>query len=233
MARSKKSDEAVAVNEDHGPSAPIMHEPVALAVGTLNAAPYNPRKISPEMMHALKVGIRKHGFVQSMVVQKKGLVIIGGHQRLKALKEICVEDSVAVPKVPCTVLDLTDREAKKLNVALNKVGGDFDARLLGELLVDINDDVAIHEDEAMEMGFDDEEVGKYLKLVEPPVLEPDDQESIPFARSVTLSIVFNDVPTRDAVQKLLEERSKVEKMTSGDIIFAALGGGKARKKRAG
>jgi hypothetical protein len=151
-----------------------MHRVSMHAIGALNPAPYNPRKITPQMLQALKDNIRAHGFLEPVVVQKKGMTLIAGHQRIRALKEICVEDEVAMPTVPCVVVDVDDRTAKKLNVTLNRVGGEFDDRLLGELLTDMHHGFSLVSDELLQMGIapDDAVLKLVPGLLPPPMSQP-------------------------------------------------------------
>jgi ParB-like chromosome segregation protein Spo0J len=100
--------------------------------GSLNPAAYNPRReMTAHEMKSLRASIREYGLVEPIVVQKKGRVVIGGHQRLKAA---IAEGLKAVPAV---FLDVTDRRAKILNLALNKISSDFTLdglmAVLGEL----------------------------------------------------------------------------------------------------
>jgi len=57
--------------------------------------------------------------------------IVGGHQRFKILVALGYED------MECVVLDINDQKEKALNVALNKISGEFDIPLLTDLLKDI------------------------------------------------------------------------------------------------
>lgn len=208
-----------------------VHEVTQVHASMLNPAPYNPRQITPAMMESLKSNIRTHGFVEPMVVQKHSekygsMVIIGGHMRQRAIREICVEDNVPLPNLPCVVLEIDDRAAKMMNVALNNVSGTFDARLLGEVLEDINAMRPIEEVDVNLLGLEDDELRKYLHLADPPRIAQD--EEVPtFAKSITLSLTFNDVKTRDAVKAKLEERSKAEKVSTGDLVMGLL----ERRKR--
>ena len=68
-----------------------VHATKLIRVAELNPSAYNPRRISPEKFEALKESIKRDGFLEPLVVQKKGLRIIGGHQRLKAIKEIITQ----------------------------------------------------------------------------------------------------------------------------------------------
>ncbi len=196
-----------------------------LAIGLIQPAPYNPRKIGPRELEALKTSLRQHGFVENLVVQRASRqygenVLVAGHQRLKAAREIAVEDNVEVPALPCIVLDIDDRTAKRLNVALNNVGGEFDAQMLAELLEDVNAEAPIGPDEVLGMGFDDDEFAGLLHLNDPPEPAPDEGKS--FGRSVTFSLAFRDTTSRDAVKAKLEERAKKQRQSTGEVVLGLL-----------
>lgn len=201
------------------PKAFVVHAPSMILLGDLNPAAYNPRKISPEKYEALKQSIKTEGFVESIVVQKSGLRIIGGHQRVRAAKELCIEAGASLPQVPCIVLDVDDVRAKKLNIKLNNLKGEFEARMLGELLIDIYDAPTIEMDEALDLGFGSaEEAQKLMHLIEPPEVDLRPSEPPTFGKSVTLSLEFGSVEERDRVKKILMERAEVEKKKTGAII---------------
>ena len=204
-----------------------VHEVVLLRVGLLNKAPYNPKGITPGKLEALKRTIREDGFVQNLVVQKHSErhgdnVLIDGHQRIRAIHELCIEDNKPVPEcLPCVVLDVPDRAAKKLNIKLERVGGHQDNKLLGELLEDLNSEQVLTPDDVSSLGFEEEEFGKLLHLADPPPVTPSDDVPV-FGRSVTLSLEFRDVGMRDAVKAKLLERAQVEGKTTGEIVLSLL-----------
>ena len=108
---------------------------VKVSITDLNPAPYNPRKdlkaSDPEYVK-LKNSIQKFGYVEPLVVNKRNNVIIGGHQRYKVLKDI------GVSEVEVVYVDLDIIEEKALNIALNKISGDWDADKLEDLLREIS-----------------------------------------------------------------------------------------------
>lgn len=212
-----------------------VHATVMVRVAELNPAAYNPRKISPEKFDALKESIRHDGFLEPMVVQREGMRIIGGHQRLKAVREICIEAAKAAPDLPCVVLDVDDKVAKKINIKLNKINGDFEARLLGELLVDIfdQDETTVPVQEFPLLGFDPQEAERYIRLIEPGRVPLPSVVGEPgsFGKSVTLSIEFDSVALRDKVKTLLTENGKTTKQKSGQLVAIALGLLKKRPAR--
>jgi ParB-like chromosome segregation protein Spo0J len=99
-------------------------------VSELKYYPGNPRKISAEMLEKLKNSLKEFGVVDPLVINKNNEVI-GGNQRLKAIKEL------GITEVDCVVVDLPKSKEKALNVALNKIQGEFDEELLKLFIEDI------------------------------------------------------------------------------------------------
>jgi DNA modification methylase len=112
----------------------IKQEIIQLGIDQLNPAPYNPRSITRKEIEKLKKSISTNGFVGTIVVNKD-FTIIGGHQRVKALKELGEKE------VWCSVVDLKKQQEKALNLALNKIGGDFDDAMLLDLLQGLDEDI--------------------------------------------------------------------------------------------
>ena len=98
---------------------------------SLNPSAYNPRKITPQAFARLRKSFAKHGFVDPVQVRKADDSIIGGHQRVKAA---IAEGLKAIPVVR---LDLTEKEAKLLNLSLNASYGTVDVPKLSLLLKDL------------------------------------------------------------------------------------------------
>lgn len=190
----------------------------------LKPAPYNPRRISKRMMQALKASIREHGFVEPVVAQKSTRFIIGGHQRVAALKEVCREDGGLVPKIPVVLLDVDDRKAKLLNLALNKITGDFDSELLSTVLSEMKVEQGFSTDEILASGFTSTEIERILNKTTEDDLQP-------FARSVTLSLQFDTVEERDAVKALLAERQQKGGKKSGTIVRELLDAARSNGNR--
>ncbi len=70
---------------------------------------------------------------------------------------------LGMPTVPVVFLDLAEEKAKLLNVALNKISGEFDEELLGRLLAELGESSAI--DRTLS-GFDGKEIDQLLKGLE-------------------------------------------------------------------
>ena len=94
-------------------------------VADLKPSPYNPRKISTAAFEGLSKSIDEFGLVQDIVVNRRNMHVVGGHQRLKVLKAKKVVD------VPVIFVDLDDTAEKTLNIALNNphAAGEFDGGL--------------------------------------------------------------------------------------------------------
>lgn len=207
------------------PRRPVVRAPapVMVRLEDLNAAAYNPRLITDEEMLALKASLVKHGFVEPLVVQKKGTMLIGGHQRVAALRELAEEGKVRVPElVPAVVLDVSDAVAMQLNITLNRVGGEFDAHKLGLVLAQVVSDPTF---DALPLGFAQDQV---VELVRQATATPEElarqlereaAELDVFARSVTLTVNFETVAQRDEAKQLLGELAEARGEKAGALLL--------------
>lgn len=97
----------------------------------IKTAKYNPRRISDQQLASLKASIERFGFVDPVIVNDRTGTLVGGHQRIKAAKDLGLKD------VPVVSVNLDDAEEKALNVALNKISGEWDLDLLRGVLEDV------------------------------------------------------------------------------------------------
>ena len=115
-------------------------------INSLNPAEYNPRQISNKQYEDLKASIEKFGCVDPIIINinpERLNVVVGGHQRLRILRELGAE------KVPTVSVNLSEEDERELNVRLNKNGGEWDMDLLSNFdVVDLK-----------EWGFKDIELG--------------------------------------------------------------------------
>ena len=98
-----------------------------IKVSELKAAEYNPRKdLKPEdeEYKKLKRSIEEFGYVEPVIWNKRTGNVVGGHQRLKVLKDLGYD------QVDCVILDIDLQKEKALNLALNKISGEWDDTLL-------------------------------------------------------------------------------------------------------
>ncbi len=105
-------------------------------ISQLNSAEYNPRKelkAGDKEYEKLKRSIAEFGYVEPIIWNKVTGNIVGGHQRLAILKDTGQEI------IDCVVVELEPQKEKALNIALNKVQGDWDSDKLTALITDLDD----------------------------------------------------------------------------------------------
>ena len=106
-----------------------------IPIGQLNPAAYNPRKDlqpgDPEY-EKLKRSMQEFGYVEPIVWNKRTENIVGGHQRYKVLLDM------GMSEVDCVVVDLDETKEKALNIALNKIQGDWDMPKLKDILQELD-----------------------------------------------------------------------------------------------
>ncbi len=97
-------------------------------------ADYNPRKDlkpgDPEY-EKLKRSIEQFGYVEPVIWNKTTSHVVGGHQRLKVLLDM------GITEVECVVIEMNEEKEKALNIALNKISGDWDKDKLILLIADL------------------------------------------------------------------------------------------------
>jgi hypothetical protein len=126
-AKSKRAKKA-------GPTTLPKTERATVPIESLHLADYNPRRISKEAKRGLQHSITRFGLVQDVVVNRRNMRVVGGHQRVAAMTVAGQTD------VPVTFVDLDDTEEKALNVALNSqlISGEFDSEKLASLIDEIS-----------------------------------------------------------------------------------------------
>lgn len=97
-------------------------------------ADYNPRKDlkpgDPEY-EKLKRSIEQFGYVEPVIWNKTTGRVVGGHQRLRVLLDM------GITEVECVVIEMDEEKEKALNIALNKISGDWDKDKLALLIADL------------------------------------------------------------------------------------------------
>ncbi|MDR2712251.1 MAG: DNA modification methylase [Clostridiales bacterium] len=102
----------------------------------LNPAAYNPRKDlqpgDPEFEKLLR-SVEEFGYVEPVVWNERTGNIVGGHQRLKVLIQL------GYSEIDCVVVELDEAREKALNVALNKISGEWDLPKLADVMRSIEE----------------------------------------------------------------------------------------------
>jgi DNA modification methylase len=107
-----------------------------IGLSEINPAKYNPRKdLKPgdPAYEKLKRSMTEFGYVEPIIWNEETGNIVGGHQRYKILLE------EGHTEVECVVVMLPADKEKALNVALNKVTGDWEIEALADLLHELNE----------------------------------------------------------------------------------------------
>lgn len=101
-----------------------------IKIADLKHATYNPRvdlKPGEAEFEKIKNSILEFGYVEPIIVNSD-MTIVGGHQRAKVLKELGFDE------IDCVVVEIDKTKEKALNIALNKISGDWDFPALAKLL---------------------------------------------------------------------------------------------------
>ena len=127
------------------PSTPAELKVQYVQINSLKPSPYNPRRWSKEQLDALKESIIRFGIVDPVLANsapgREG-ILIGGHMRLVAIKEL------GHTEVPVVFLNIADIEKEKeLNIRLNRNLGEFDFSILKDFGEDILKDIGFSTEE--------------------------------------------------------------------------------------
>ena len=95
---------------------------------------YNPRKkLKPEdkEYQKIKKSIEEFGYTDLVIINKDN-TIISGNQRTQVLMDM------GYKKIKVVQIDIDKTKEKALNIALNKITGEWDYAMLGDLLLDLD-----------------------------------------------------------------------------------------------
>ena len=147
-------------------------------------ADYNPRKdLKPgdAEYEKLKRSIEQFGYVEPVIWNQTTGRVVGGHQRLKVLIDM------GMTEVDCVVVAMDEEKEKALNIALNKISGDWDKDKLALLIADLQGadfDVSLTGFEPAEIdalfkdtlkdGVKDDDFDVGAELAQPTMTKPGD-----------------------------------------------------------
>ena len=147
-------------------------------------ADYNPRKdLKPgdAEYEKLKRSIEQFGYVEPVIWNQTTGRVVGGHQRLKVLMDM------GMTEVDCVVVAMDEEKEKALNIALNKISGDWDKDKLALLIADLQGadfDVSLTGFEPAEIdalfkdtlkdGIKDDDFDVGAELAQPTMTKPGD-----------------------------------------------------------
>lgn len=149
----------------------------------------NPRK-NNQAVEAVAESIRQCGYVAPIIVDE-GNVILAGHTRYKALKQLCYTEAEVVVKA-----GLSEEQKRKYRLLDNKTNelADWDFEMLEEELRDID-----FGNLELDWGLDDD--ADYSMLP-----EPEDMHTKPYEYAhYLLTVEYKDEETREKIEKFCEE----------------------------
>lgn len=181
-----------------------------LPLKELKPAAYNPRKKlkkGDKEYEKIKQSLLKFGYVDPIIVNED-LTVIGGHQRLTVLKDLDYETA------KCVIVDLPKEDEKALNIALNKITGQWDEALLADLLLDLQES-----DFNLDLtGFEPPEIDDILSNVHDKELSEDEFDVEEELKKPTLSrhgdiwqlgkhrVICGDSTKAETYKQLLDDR---------------------------
>ena len=183
-----------------------------MRVADLNPAAYNPRKaLTPDDPEYVKIkrSLVEFGLVEPLVWNQQTGNLVGGHQRLRVLTDEGVEE------VEVSVVDLDDDHEQALNVALNRVSGEWDMTRLAALLEPMSMEIAeltgfdLREMQGIvEAGESGNKFGAYINANSQPNTSEDGQSGKPRTDYVTVTYALTPAQ-RDQVNNAIK-RAKAE-----------------------
>lgn len=181
-----------------------------LPLKDLKPAVYNPRKKlkkGDKEYEKIKQSLLKFGYVDPIIVNED-LTVIGGHQRLTVLKDLNYETA------KCVIVDLPKEDEKALNIALNKITGQWDEALLADLLLDLQES-----DFNLDLtGFEPPEIDDILSNVHDKELSEDEFDVEEELKKPTVSrhgdiwqlgkhrVICGDSTKAETYKQLLDDR---------------------------
>lgn len=170
-------------------------------IADMNRAAYNPRvDLQPEdeEYQAIERSLKRHGLVQPIVWNRRTNTVVSGHQRLTVL------EAQGETEITVSVVDLDDIQEKELNVALNKITGEWDDDKLSVILNELGE-------EAIDTGFTLPEIDVLrdeLKSYFDDVTAPDEEEPTEEPEeSFLLSLTF-DAADEKPLKAYIKEHSE-------------------------
>lgn len=109
-------------------------ELVKRKLSDLKPAEYNPRKIlkpNDFEYQSIAASIEEFGYVDPIIINSDN-TIIGGHQRRLVMLDL------GYTEADCVLVNMDKTKERALNIALNKISGEWDEEALKNLLIDLD-----------------------------------------------------------------------------------------------
>lgn len=195
-----------------------INVPQTVTLPIEDVKPYwrNPRRIPPEAITAVKESIERYGYQQPIVVDSQHVVVVG-HTRLAALKEMGVQE------VECYVTDLPDDKVREYRLVDNRTSElsqwdhsalvmelrEWEANLLEQFFPDVDLEISIVDDAPVTETQVDDAVRDVLRVKEAPTIAT--TEVVCPACYHTFEVRTDSLPglSRDDMDKVHEDGAQV------------------------
>lgn len=170
-------------------------------IADMNRAAYNPRvDLQPEdeEYQAIERSLKRHGLVQPIVWNRRTNTVVSGHQRLTVL------EAQGETEVTVSIVDLDDIQEKELNVALNKITGEWDDDKLSVILNELGEEATDTGFTLLEIDVLRDELKSYFDDVTAPDEEEPTEEP---EESFLLSLTF-DAADEKPLKAYIKEHSE-------------------------
>ena len=169
-----------------------------ITLNEIKPATYNPRIMSIEETEKLEKNLQEFGLVDPIIINLKNNQIIGGHQRYEILQK---EQEKTGKQKEFTLIQMGDigwvfldedmyindeNHEKALNLALNKISGEWDYSKLESILDDLQKlhfkmDLTGFDDLDLTLSFDDDDIdfSMFDDDDEDSLSSVDDEEDLP------------------------------------------------------
>jgi len=199
------------------PQAKVTGKVVMARLDRVRPNDWNPNRMTEFQMESTREGMRTGGWLAAYALlvwgkDEKGKrrdVIIDGEHRWRIANEL------AMPEGPMVFLDgLTEREAKKLTIALDNKRGDFDRVALRDLIGDIG----VVDGLGFELGFDE---ASFTALMDPGnPLPPGDFSSVDINAKTTYccpkcGYEWNGAPAAKTAKKTAKKKTSRRAASAG------------------
>lgn len=176
-------------------------------------ADYNPRKkLQPgdKDYEKLKKSIQEFGYVDPVIWNEKTGRVVGGHQRLGVMADLGIKEATV------SVVSLDEAKEKALNLALNKISGEWDLPKLKDLLEELGPELT----DVEITGFDAAEIDELFAKIQPDTEAEDDN----FDAEAEAQKITDPVTKPGDVWKLGRHRLMCGDSTSIDVVEKLMDG---------
>lgn len=178
---------------------------IIMKLSDIHPVEYNPRimlKPGDAEYESLKNSLDNFGVATPLIVNQITGNLVSGHQRLNVLKQMGVVETEIV------LIEVDEDKEKLLNIALNKIDGEWDYKKLEELFSEFSDD------DIQSTGYTTEELNDIFGTETMEQIyndDSDDEETEPDEKSEKPEKEFNiffSFPTKEAAEKWLKDKGQ-------------------------